>query len=170
MRVDTCVYAPMHKESWETTCWCEGRKVAAPLPSPTGCLRHYRTWPHDAEMCGRRTEPWLRRHYLGFAPLVPAFTDYFKFPFLSPQWLHSYSINVFPEPHVCFACLVMLVMSQLCSRVSSQLSPRPCIPSSPICQGVHQRQSDFVGAGGATKLSVTGVLNPFMENSKRQVN
>jgi hypothetical protein len=43
----------------------------------------------------------------------------------------------------------------------------PCFPSSPICQGVHQRQGDFAGAGGATKLSVTSVLNPFMEISKK---
>jgi hypothetical protein len=28
----------------------------------------------------------------------------------------------------------------------------------------------FAGAGGATKLSVTSVLNPFLENSKRLVN
>ena len=46
----------------------------------------------------------------------------------------------------------------------------PYFPSSPICQGVHQCQGDFAGAGGATKLSVTSILNPLLEDSKRQVN
>jgi hypothetical protein len=24
--------------------------------------------------------------------------DYFKLPYISPQWLHSYNINAYPEP------------------------------------------------------------------------
>ena len=114
---------------------------------------------------------YCERHYLSFAPLVlvPAFTIISSYLICPPDsYTHTLltCCNAFPEPHV-------LRISGNIPTASGQwpLTVGPCFPSSPkLFVKAYNAKVTLTGTGGATKLSVTSVLNPFLENSKRQVN
>jgi hypothetical protein len=63
------------KESWETTCWSEEKLPRRYLSDGMHVLCVIIARGHMTRRCADGVlNPIVRRHYLGFAPLVPAFT------------------------------------------------------------------------------------------------
>jgi hypothetical protein len=127
-----------------STCWSEEescRAVASLCVCPI--MRHYRTWPHDAEMCGRRTEPC---------------GDTLRLCATGTCICASLQVALYIPPMVALIQLLMPFLNSCVLRMSGNvatvlprqwtMTTRQCFPSSSICQAVHQRQGDFAGAGG----------------------